>query len=66
MFHYKVARLVADLGWVDLDFSAPTSKTLVQPLLPNFNQPKQRGADSGTLKIKVYTTKVCDQMSHPV
>ena len=63
---YRVAHLVADLDWVDFNFSVPPSCThLVQPLLQNFNQPKQSWADSGAFKIQVYPTNVRDLMGHP-
>ena len=51
---YRVAHLVADLGWVDFDFSVQPYCTLFQPLLPNL--PKQNWADNGTLKIQVIPT----------
>ena len=45
--------LLVDLGWVDFDLAVPPSGPAAQPLLPNSNQPRQKWADSGTLKIKV-------------
>ena len=42
---------------VDFDICIPPSCPAAQPLLPNSHQPKQRQADSGTLKIQVNKTQ---------
>ena len=65
IYEYRVAHLVADLGWVDLNFCVPYCP-LSQPLLPNFHQPEQIWAGTGSLKIQVYPTQVRHQMGHLV
>ena len=63
---YRVIHLVVHLGWVDFDLDVPPSFPAAQPFLPNFYQPMQNWADSGTLKIRVNPTQVDDEMNHPV
>ena len=55
-FVYRVSHLLVDLGLVDFDLGVPPSYPAAQPFLPNSHQPRQNGADSGTLKIQVNPT----------
>ena len=55
---YRVAHLVADLVWVDLEFCIPTSCPLAQPLLPNFHWQRQNWADRGRKVLQVIIEKV--------
>ena len=63
---YRLAHLVADLGWVDLDLCVPPPCPHAQPLLPNSHQPRQNLAGSGTPKIKINPAQAQDHMRHPV
>ena len=52
--NYRVSHVLVDLGWLTLiSVFLPD----VQPLLPNYHQPKQSRADSGALKIQVNLTQ---------
>ena len=56
---YRLAHLLANLGWVDLDLgSSPAVGRYCSYLLP-----KQ---DGGTSQINVNPTQVRQEMSHPV
>ena len=60
-----MTHLLANLGWVDFDlgnWDFPPSCPAAQPLLPNFHQPKQNRADSGTVKLQVNPTQVRQEM----
>ena len=63
---YRVAHLVADLGWVDLDFECST----VCPILPGLMGIRQMGlgkyARWWNTEIQVNPAQVRDQMGHPV
>ena len=63
---YRVGQVVVDLGWVDFDFYVPSPYPIPQPILPNFQLPKQNGAGSGMPKIDVNPTKVHDHQPNPV
>ena len=39
-----MSNLLMDLGWVDFDLGVPPSCPSAQPLLPNFDQPRQNCA----------------------
>ena len=54
---YRLSHLLMDLGWVDFDLGVPPSCPAAQPLLPNYHQPKQSLANSGTLSIQVNKTQ---------
>ena len=53
---YRVRHVVVDLGWVDFIFNIPSSCPAPQPILPNFQLPRQSRAGSGTPKISVNPT----------
>ena len=53
---YRVSHLAGGLGCIDFDSDVPQ----------NYHQPKQNGADGGTLKIKVNSTHIHKEMDHPV
>ena len=62
MFHQ-----LTDLGGVYLYIrDVPPSYPVAQLFLAKSYLPKQNWADSGTPKIKVNPTKVCELMEHPV
>ena len=56
---YRVAHLLANLGWVDLDLGVP----LAVGRYCSYLLPKQ---DGGTSQINVNPTQVCDRQSRPV
>ena len=63
--NYRVAHLVADVGWVDLDFECST----VWPILPGLMGIRQKGLGKWVrlwnTEIQVSPTQVRDQMGHP-
>ena len=63
---YRVGQVVVHLGLVDFDFYIPSSCPAPQPILPNFQLPKQNEAGSGTPKINVNPTQVHDHLPNPV
>ena len=63
---YRVGQVVVDLGLVDFDWDVPSSCPPPQPILPNFQVPKQNGTGNGVPKINVNPTQVHDHLPHPV
>ena len=57
------SQTVVGMTWI---LSVPPSFPLAQPLPPNFHQPRQNWADSGTAKMKVNPNQVQDLTGHPV
>ena len=53
---YMVGQVVMHLGLVDLNFYIPLSCPVPQPILPNFQLPKQNEAGGGMPKINVNPT----------
>ena len=62
----KVELVVAAMVWGDFDFYVPSSCPAPQPILPNFQLPKQNEAVNGTPKINVNPTQVHDHLPNPV
>ena len=54
----RVKLVVANLGWVDFDFYIQSSCTAPQPILTNFQLPKQNWAGSGMPKNNVNPAQV--------
>ena len=63
---YRVGQVVVHLGLVDFNFYIPSSCPPLQPILPNFQLPKQNEAVSGMPKINVNPTQVHDHLPNPV
>ena len=61
--YYRKAHLQANLGWVDFDFGCSTLCLVLPGLIGNWQNWLSSWATS---QIKVNTTKVRQEMGHPV
>ena len=60
---YRMTHLLANLGWIDLDFDC---STVCPILLGLMGMCQKRLQDGGTAQIKVNPTQVRQEMGHPV
>ena len=63
---YRVAHLVADLGWVDLDFECSTVCPIMSGLMGIWQKGLSKWAKWWKAEIQVNPTQIRDQMGHPV
>ena len=64
---YRVTHLLANLGWVDLDFDCSTVCPILLGLVGILQKFLSSWArDRGTSQIKVNPTEVRQEMGHPV
>ena len=63
---YRVANLVANLGWVDLNFDYSTVCLILPGLMGVWQKRLGSWARWWNSQIQVNRTQVCDQMGHPV
>ena len=66
MFMYRVAHLVANLGWVDLNFDFFTLCLILPGLMGIWQKRLGSWARWWNSQIHVNRTQVQDQMDHPV
>ena len=65
-FIYRVSHLVVNPGWIDLDFSFPSSCLATYLLLPNSHQSRQRVSKWWINGNLIQPNPVYDQMGRPV
>ena len=66
IYLYRVAHLVANLGWVDFKFDCSTVCLILPGLMGVWQKRLGSWARRWNSQIQVNRTQVCDQMGHPV